>query len=295
MYKCECGKEFETANSFNGHKSHCLQHLKAVGKDKEFLERLEKYKQNFRRHNKLYSEQAKLKKDNKENKIRICKRCKKEYTWKNSNIKSKDFCSRSCANKRIITPEIKEKIGKSNKTSDKTNYYKSIKELEEKRKQKYYNNPNKCEVCGEILDYSHRKYKACCKECRSELIRKSALNQKYHGFGKQGRYKSFWCDSTWELAYVIYCLDHNINIKRNTKSYQYTYNGKIHRYLPDFIVDNKLVEIKGYYTELVDIKAKAVNDLPLIILYEKDLKEYFDWVKNNYSYKNLEDLYDNAP
>lgn len=32
MFKCECGKEFEKANSFNGHKSHCKIHLEAVGK-----------------------------------------------------------------------------------------------------------------------------------------------------------------------------------------------------------------------------------------------------------------------
>lgn len=29
MYKCECGKEFENAQSFNGHKSHCKIHLYA--------------------------------------------------------------------------------------------------------------------------------------------------------------------------------------------------------------------------------------------------------------------------
>lgn len=27
MYKCECGKEFEMVNSFNGHKSHCKIHM----------------------------------------------------------------------------------------------------------------------------------------------------------------------------------------------------------------------------------------------------------------------------
>ncbi len=31
MYKCECGKEFETPNSFNGHKAHCKIHLVKTG------------------------------------------------------------------------------------------------------------------------------------------------------------------------------------------------------------------------------------------------------------------------
>lgn len=33
MYQCICGKEFEKANSFNGHKSHCVIHLQHAGKD----------------------------------------------------------------------------------------------------------------------------------------------------------------------------------------------------------------------------------------------------------------------
>lgn len=35
------------------------------------------------------------------------------------------------------------------------------------------------------------------------------------GRGKKGWYKGFFCDSSWGLAYIIYCLDHNIDIKRN--------------------------------------------------------------------------------
>ena len=31
-YLCECGKEFTTPNSFNGHKSHCKVHLEFCGK-----------------------------------------------------------------------------------------------------------------------------------------------------------------------------------------------------------------------------------------------------------------------
>ena len=32
IYKCECGREFNKANSFNGHKSHCEIHLKLHNK-----------------------------------------------------------------------------------------------------------------------------------------------------------------------------------------------------------------------------------------------------------------------
>ena len=59
------------------------------------------------------------------------------------------------------------------------------------------------------------------------------------GRGKKGRYKGFWCDSTYELAFVIYCLDHNIPIQRNHKYYEYQYMNKTRRYYPDFIVNGK--------------------------------------------------------
>lgn len=32
LYRCECGREFENPQSFNGHKCHCKVHLSSVGK-----------------------------------------------------------------------------------------------------------------------------------------------------------------------------------------------------------------------------------------------------------------------
>jgi len=31
------------------------------------------------------------------------------------------------------------------------------------------------------------------------------------GRGKSGWYKGYWCDSSWELAYVIYNIDHDVH------------------------------------------------------------------------------------
>lgn len=44
MYKCECGKEFDDSQAFNGHKSRCKEHFKFKGEKayKEFLEREQK-------------------------------------------------------------------------------------------------------------------------------------------------------------------------------------------------------------------------------------------------------------
>ena len=118
------------------------------------------------------------------------------------------------------------------------------------------------------------------------------------GKGKKGWYKGFFCSSTYELAYIIYCLDHNIDIKRNEEYFIYEYEGKQHRYYPDFIVNNELVEIKGYHTDLVDIKLKCVNK-PIKILYYNDMKYIFDYIEEQYGYKittyknKLYELYEN--
>ena len=113
------------------------------------------------------------------------------------------------------------------------------------------------------------------------------------GRGKKGWYKGFFCDSTYELVYVIYNLDNGIKFKRNEKFYEYEYNGSIHKYYPDFILeDGSFVELKGYHTDLVDLKIQSVTDKPIKILYKKDLEYAFDYVKSNYTYNKLQDLYE---
>ena len=119
--------------------------------------------------------------------------------------------------------------------------------------------------------------------------------REHAGRGKKGKYKGYYCDSTYELVYIIYCLDHNITIKRNTSIYfEYVHDGRVHKYFPDFIVNNEFVEIKGYHIDTVDLKKQAVEQTgtKIKVLYKQDLQFAFDYVKQNYTYKNLIDLYD---
>lgn len=83
------------------------------------------------------------------------------------------------------------------------------------------------------------------------------------GRGKSGWYKGYYCDSSWELAFVIWCLDHNKSIQRNRIRYPYKYKGVMRNYIPDFIVDGRLTEIKGYMTEIVEIKLSSVGEIDL--------------------------------
>ena len=114
MYKCECGKEFEKPNSFNGHKSHCLIHAKAVGKYYYLIEVTQNRNQShlktgemIRAKNKLISEENKKIANLKFfEEIHYCEACGKLMTDKYASGR---FCSKSCAHSRKKTNEVRQR------------------------------------------------------------------------------------------------------------------------------------------------------------------------------------------
>lgn len=143
-------------------------------------------------------------------------------------------------------------------------------------------------VVGSIKGGSNSSGVGRTPEIESERRRKIAEHAKEKnggyregsGIGKKGWYKGFFCDSSYELAYVIYCLDHKINIVRNTEKRQYIWNGEIRKYIPDFIVDGKVIEIKGYKSPQWEAKLKANPDV--VALYQQDLNYVFEYVTKVY-------------
>jgi len=117
--------------------------------------------------------------------------------------------------------------------------------------------------------------------------------RKGSGRGKKGWYKGFWCDSSWELAYVIYCLDHNIKFSRNNKKFEYIWEKEVHHYTPDFIMEDGLyIEIKGYLTKQVEEKIRQFN-YPIEIIDKNKIIKYVDYVKDKYG-KDFIELYENG-
>ncbi len=109
------------------------------------------------------------------------------------------------------------------------------------------------------------------------------------GRGKKGWYKGVFCDSSWELAYVMYCIDHDIRIQRNTEYRTYIFNGKTKKYLPDFNVEGKIIEIKGYKTDEWLAKYEANRDI--IVLYKEEIGPYIDYAISVYG-KDYISLYE---
>ena len=191
-----------------------------------------------------------------------------------------------------------------------------------KHKDKFHNGQSfdlgdKCKYCNK--EFKHNNAKSCherycklnpdrveCKghlnseETRQKISNSAKRNGKSGGYRqgagykniKRGFYKGIWCDSSWELAFLIYCLEHNIEIKRNFVKFPYYIENKLHYYIPDFIVGNTYIEIKGRIDYRCKYKFEQFpNKQRLKIYYAKDMKCFLNYVYKKYG-KNFIDLYD---
>jgi endogenous inhibitor of DNA gyrase (YacG/DUF329 family) len=234
--------------------------------------------------------------------LQNCPKCNKEFEIKITNSelernKYRKFCSRKCANSKQWSDEHKKKLSESCKNSEKVKVANKIitegrKNSLEKNRLKKIKKPNiifTCLYCGkEGIDknrHKDRKYHFNCSKKASGGIRKGSSR------GKCGWYKGYWCDSSYELVFVIYCLDHNIKIQRNKKGYEYVYRGKKHIYYPDFRVNGILTEIKNFRSELTDEKLKSVNE-KIDIIYRDTIQPYIKYVEEKYG-KDYLKLYKN--
>lgn len=118
--------------------------------------------------------------------------------------------------------------------------------------------------------------------------------RKGSGRSKSGYYKGIYCGSTYELCWVIYNLDHNINFTR--------FPGRLEKngivYYPDFLLSDKktIIETKGYENQTsVDKKTQVAESYgyTVKVLRKDDLQYAFDYVEKTYGTKKFYELYDN--
>ena len=70
-------------------------------------------------------------------------------------------------------------------------------------------------------------------------------SDKNSGIQKRCMFDNEYFDSSWELAFWIYFKDKKFNISRCKDAINYNDGEKDRYYIPDFIVDGQLYEIKG--------------------------------------------------
>lgn len=157
--------------------------------------------------------------------------------------------------------------------------------------EKYCNlNPNRVECKGHLNS----------PETRQKISNSAKKNGKSSGYRqgsgykniKRGFYKGIWCDSSWELAFLIYCLEHNIAIKRNSDKFSYYIENELHYYIPDFIVGNTYIEIKGRIDNKCKYKFEQFpKEKTLKIYYAKNMIPFLNYVYEKYG-KDFIKLYD---
>ncbi len=220
-----------------------------------------------------------------------CDKCNKEFEIREYNVispkKDKYFCSRSCANSRDWSNEDKEKKSLSAKNSEKVKLANRIEKKNSGGKKKVKRVETPCLHCGKDIVHKEnetRKYHSeCWKKCSGGFREGSSR-------GKSGWYKDYWCDSSWELAWVIYNLEHGIIFERNKVGFEYNFKNKKSLFYPDFIIDGEYVEIKNYNSKRLEAKLKFFPH-KIEVLYKKDLKYTFDYVIKKYG-KNYVELYE---
>lgn len=278
MVNCQyCNQEFETVRKCSCHERLCKQRP-------DYEERLKRFKAGC---GKSKGKQLVKRFDY----DLVCNVCGKHYTktLTESEFKRLKFfnCSRACANGHKHSDETKEKI--------RTSILKYCKDNNKERIQKY------CKNCGKELSNNNKSgYCAKClprieeykNKLSNALKNKTGGYRKGSGYGKGGWYKGYYCDSSWELAFVIYNLEHNIKFERNKKQFAYIFKNETHNYIPDWIVDGEYIEIKGYWSEQWQAKLDQFpKEEKLTVLTKKEIKPYLDYVIESYG-KDFIKLYE---
>lgn len=236
-------------------------------------------------------------------KEKTCPICGQKFFESYTKYTLSEFCSRKCSctySSILKRDERNRKISTSLKET-----YKNP--SARRRKQKIYD-PAYCVICGKELTHNQIQTgnKTCSLRCGSLCANKTKQKNGTvfveHGQGRSrsGYWKGFFCNSSYELVYYIYMSEHGYKIERNTKAYEYEWNGKKCLYYPDFRVNGKLIEIKGYWNKQVGTKLAAVTDEPIDILYYDDLELMMQYVDSKYNtihrkkYNNYWILYEDS-
>ena len=260
-FECECcHRKFKTYNSLRSHHGHC--------KDYHFEHKQSKYKISEN----LYKCECGREFDNPQSLNAHLSHCKYHHNCLGTEIKKRPHeLNHTMAGWDNFSQEYIKKI-----------YDKSTNTIREKFES------------GELISFWDDK-KNDTKQSRLKLsISMSKLREegKIPCKGIMGYYNGIHCDSSWELAYLVYCIEHDIPIKRCKVRFNYKYNGTTHTYTPDFIInENQLVEIKGFKDRSWVEKEKCCKENNIKIIDENEIKPYIDYVKNKYG-KDFISLYE---
>jgi len=162
------------------------------------------------------------------------------------------------------TDECKKKVKETTFKKYNKDYYtqtdeykiRAIETCLEKYGTKYYTQSAKYKE--NVNDYVKKAQQTCIEKYGVSNI--SYLPDLYKGKKSIYYYDNLNFDSSWELAYYIWLKDNNINFEYHPKiHFDYIFKNKLHKYFPDFIVNDNIVEVKGlHFFENFDITQRMI-------------------------------------
>jgi hypothetical protein len=292
-----CNKEMKYINN-----SHLKSHGLTPTQFKELYPEVDAIPQEIREANKRNSKVAvknsikvrlkqleeRIVKYNKSPKKCKCCNCAIDYDRRDNN-----FCSRNCSTSFN---------NKNREYKYSENGIKSLRDVGFKNKSNLYKRRiaekflNICLICNKEFETisKSKNNKTCSVVCRGK--RRSLLNKKMitKTFGKCGYHKGVYCASSWELAFLVYNLDLEKEIKRCELTFKYEIEGEEHLYFPDFIMDGIIYEVKGRELEDVKFKTKAVIEAgyKIELIRRKEINPIIKSIKEKYRVKDITQLYD---
>lgn len=168
--------------------------------------------------------------------------------------------------------EIKRKASESfRKRNSRQNF--GTKEFKENFEKKFgVENPSQLESVKQKKIETTRKRFGVDNPFQSDIVKAKIKNKLVERYGVEHPlqnksifrkvrskyvFENEYFDSSWELALWIYAKDHNEEIERLPCSFEYEFEGQIHKYFPDFRYKGELVEIKG--DQFFNEKGEPVN------------------------------------
>lgn len=227
-------------------------------------------------------------------------------------------------------PEIREKYFSTNLERYGVKYSSQSPEIQEKIKRTNLEK-FKCACCLGNKDIREKVKqtmikKFCCEnpQQNEDIKRRTRMtNMKRYGAEnpmqshniflkniKKYNYKGIIFHSSWELAYYIWLNDNNIEFEYQPDVYfEYKDGTTVHRYFPDFRIENRIVEIKG--DQFFDKEGKMINpyskekdnkyeskykcmvDNDVLIMRGIDIQPYLKYVYNKYGRDYLRNFKEN--
>ena len=197
-------------------------------------------------------------------------------------------------------PQYQEKItSKMRETKVKNGHNETwinVEKIQETKKLRY-NDP--------YFRNSKKARQTCLKKYGVEHYSQTAEFHKRRSKKYKNKKYEIGFDSEWEFQVYDFCIENNIHVEYQPDiEFEFTFDGKIHQYHPDFLINGKLYEVKGdhffnadgkmicpyrnkkwtneYYSYVCDqyeSKHQCMKDHHVIILKSKELANLQEFIK----------------